>query len=120
MALALNKLLKCFPRFHPPDCPRQFEPLLVVARVINAARIIRIKRPNLPARPIAICAIFAESRQGTLLAGENNSFANNGGASGRGKRGRARARCVAASYTQTKMRTPSDPVIACYLGNGRT
>jgi hypothetical protein len=46
MASALYELLKFFPRFHPPNCPGQFEPLLAVARVIRIARIIRIKRPE--------------------------------------------------------------------------
>jgi hypothetical protein len=41
-----SPMLCLFPRFHPPDCPRQFKPLFAVTRVVQVSRVIRIERPD--------------------------------------------------------------------------
>jgi hypothetical protein len=46
MASALNQLLKLFPSFHPPNCPRQFEQSLAVTGMTQIARVGRIERPD--------------------------------------------------------------------------
>jgi hypothetical protein len=41
-----SPMLYLVPRFHPPDCPRQFKPLFAVTRVVQVSRVIRIERPD--------------------------------------------------------------------------